>query len=87
MGNVKRGCLNFLRTPGFFYGFCYDVSPHPTVSRRRFPLYHRDRYDGRILELLPGKTYYVRIRTYTTTSSGTYYSSWSTKSLKVTTKK
>ena len=34
-----------------------------------------------------GKTYYVRIRTYTTTSSGTYYSSWSTKSLKVTTKK
>ena len=33
-----------------------------------------------------GKTYYVRIRTYTTTSSGTYYSSWSTKSLKVTTK-
>lgn len=33
-----------------------------------------------------GKTYYVRIRTYTKTSSGTYYSSWSSKSLKVKTK-
>ena len=33
-----------------------------------------------------GKKYYVRIRTYKTTSSGTYYSTWSNK-LTVTTKK
>lgn len=54
------------------YGFCYDVSPHPTVSRRRFPLYHRDRYDGRVLELLPGKTYYVRA--YARNANGVSYS-------------
>lgn len=54
------------------YGFCYDVSPRPTVARRRFPLYHRDRYDGRILELVPGRTYYVRA--YARNANGVSYS-------------
>lgn len=42
------------------YGFCYDTSPYPTVSRKCFPLYHRDRYDARILGLTPSRTYYIR---------------------------
>jgi len=54
------------------YGFCYDVAPHPTVTKGRFPLYHRDRYDGRILGLTPGKTYYVRA--YARSERGVNYS-------------
>lgn len=54
------------------YGFCYDVTPHPTLLRGRFPLYHRDRYDGRILGLMPGKTYYVRA--YVKNADGITYS-------------
>ena len=54
------------------YGFCYDTAPHPTVTRGRFPLYHRDRYDGRILGLTPGKTYYVRA--YAKSERGVNYS-------------
>ena len=54
------------------YGFCYDTAPHPTGARGRFPLYHRDRYDGRILGLQPGKTYYVRA--YARNQNGVTYS-------------
>lgn len=43
------------------YGFCWGTAPHPTVgARNRFPLYHRDRYDGRILGLKSRTKYYVR---------------------------
>lgn len=54
------------------YGFCYDVAPHPTVTKGRFPLYHRDRFDGRILGLGPDKTYYVRA--YAKSARGVAYS-------------
>ncbi len=54
------------------YGFCYDAAPHPTIARGHFPLYHRDRYDGRILGLSPGKTYYVRA--YAKSERGVSYS-------------
>jgi len=42
------------------YGFTWDVKKNPTVQKNHFPLYHRDRYDARILDLKPGTTYYVR---------------------------
>ncbi len=54
------------------YGFCYDTASHPTLSRGRFPLYHRDRFDGRILGLTPGKSYYVRA--YAKNANGVTYS-------------
>lgn len=43
------------------YGFCWDNRPRPRVrDGKYFPLYHRDRYDGRILDLRPRMKYYVR---------------------------
>ncbi len=54
------------------YGFVWGVSPNPTVAGARFPLYHRDRYDTRILGLKPGTKYYVRA--YVKNASGVTYS-------------
>ncbi|MBO7655850.1 MAG: hypothetical protein J6U40_13090 [Kiritimatiellae bacterium] len=54
------------------YGFCYDTMPKPTIAKKHFPLYHRDRYDARILGLSPGKTYYVRA--YIKNANGVTYS-------------
>lgn len=54
------------------YGFCYGKAKHPTISGTHFPLYHRDRYDARILDLTPGMTYYVRA--YIKSPAGITYS-------------
>lgn len=42
------------------YGFCWNTLPHPVLGKMVFPLYHRDRYGGRILGLKPNTTYYFR---------------------------
>jgi M6 family metalloprotease-like protein len=43
------------------YGFCWDMRPRPTLREGSYlPLYHRDRYDARILNLRPRMKYYVR---------------------------
>ena len=55
------------------YGFCWGTTPHPKAGdRNTFRLYHRDRYDGRILGLRPGTKYYVRA--YARNSRGIDYS-------------
>ena len=55
------------------YGFCYDTRPRPQVrAGKYFPLYHRDRYDGRILNLRPRLKYYVRA--YAKNKLGIFYS-------------
>ncbi|MCM8539095.1 MAG: hypothetical protein NE328_02400 [Lentisphaeraceae bacterium] len=43
------------------YGFCWDTRSRPQAKDGKyFPLYHRDRYDGRVLGLRPRLKYYVR---------------------------
>jgi hypothetical protein len=43
------------------YGICYGTRKNPTEKTGTlFPLFHRDRYDARIIGLKPGATYYVR---------------------------
>jgi len=54
------------------YGFCWNTAPHPVLSHLVFPLYHRDRYGGRILGLKPGTKYYVRA--YARNEEGISYS-------------
>ena len=54
------------------YGFCYGKALHPTIRGPHFPLYHRDRYDARIIDLTPGGVYYVRA--YAKSPSGVTYS-------------
>jgi len=55
------------------YGFCYGLKKDPTEKTGKlFPLYHRDRYDARIIDLSPGKKYYVRA--YARNASGICYS-------------
>lgn len=54
------------------YGFVWSDKPNPTVANNRYPLYHRDRYDARILGLKPGAKYYVRA--YVKNANGVTYS-------------
>ena len=54
------------------YGFTWDTKKNPTVQKNRYPLYHRDRWDARILDLRPGTTYYVRA--YVKNANGITYS-------------
>lgn len=55
------------------YGFCYGTRKEPTEKTGSlFPLYHRDRYEGRIIDLKPGETYYVRA--YARNANGIRYS-------------
>ncbi len=55
------------------YGFCYGLKKDPTEKTGTlFPLYHRDRYDARIIDLQPGKMYYVRA--YARNENGIRYS-------------
>lgn len=54
------------------YGFVWGTSPNPTIAGARYPLYHRDRYDTRIVGLKPGTKYYVRA--YAKSASGVTYS-------------
>lgn len=54
------------------YGFVWGTTPKPTVAGQRFPLFHRDRFDTRILGLKPGTKYYVRA--YVKNSAGLTYS-------------
>ena len=54
------------------YGFTWDTKKAPTIQKNRYPLYHRDRYDARILDLKPGTTYYVRA--YVKNENGVTYS-------------
>jgi M6 family metalloprotease-like protein len=42
------------------YGFCWSTMPRPVLGKTVFPLYHRDRYEGRILGLKPNTKYYFR---------------------------
>lgn len=54
------------------YGFCYGLRKNPTDrTGALFPLYHRDRYDARIIDLKPGATYYVR--SYAKNANGIRY--------------
>lgn len=64
------------------YGFVWDVAKNPTVKKNRYPLYHRDRWDARILGLKPGTKYYVRA--YAKNANGITYSK---RELEVTTPK
>ena len=42
------------------YGFCYGTAKDPTEKTGKiFPLYHRDRYEARLIDLKPGTMYYV----------------------------
>ena len=55
------------------YGFCYGTKKGPSEKTGSlFPLYHRDRYDARIIDLKPGTTYHVRA--YARSASGIRYS-------------
>lgn len=55
------------------YGFVYGTAPRPTYRpTSAYPLYHRDRYNARILGLRPGATYYVRA--YVKNANGITYS-------------
>jgi M6 family metalloprotease-like protein len=43
------------------YGFCWDIMQRPTCKPGKvFPLYHRDRFSGRILGLRPNAAYHLR---------------------------
>lgn len=54
------------------YGFCYGKTKNPDEKTGTlFPLFHRDRYDARILGLEPGTVYYVR--TYARNANGIRY--------------
>lgn len=54
------------------YGFCYGLRKNPTErTGATFPLFHRDRYDARIIDLKPGATYYVR--SYARSARGVRY--------------
>lgn len=55
------------------YGFCYGLKKDPTEKTGKlYPLYHRDRYDARIIDLKPGTMYYVRA--YARNANGIRYS-------------
>ena len=55
------------------YGFCYGTAKDPTEKTGKlFPLYHRDRYEARIIDLKPGTMYYVRA--YARNANGIRYS-------------
>lgn len=54
------------------YGFTWDTAKNPTIRKNRYALYHRDRWDARILDLKPGTTYYVRA--YVKNANGVTYS-------------
>ena len=55
------------------YGFCYGLKKDPTErTGSLFPLYHRDRYDARIIDLKPDVMYYVRA--YARNANGIRYS-------------
>lgn len=55
------------------YGFCYGFSLHPVLGKdANFPLFHRDRYDARIIDLKPGGTYFIRA--YAKSERGVFYS-------------
>ena len=55
------------------YGFCVGQRKDPDVKRDLvFPLHHRDRYEARIIDLVPGKAYYIRA--YAKNESGVRYS-------------
>ncbi len=54
------------------YGFVCHTMPKPTIRHKLFPLYHRDRYDGRIGGLRPKTKYYVRA--YARNARGVHYS-------------
>ena len=55
------------------YGFCYGLKKNPTdKTGKLFRLFHRDRYDARIIDLKPGATYYVRA--YAKSARGIRYS-------------
>ena len=54
------------------YGFTWDVKKNPVIQKNRYPLYHYDRWDARILDLKPGTTYYVRA--YVKNANGVTYS-------------
>lgn len=54
------------------YGFAWDVKKNPTIQGNHYPLYHRDRYDARILDLKPGTKYFVRA--YVKNANGVTYS-------------
>jgi len=56
------------------YGFCYGLKKDPTEKTGKlFPLYHRDRYEARIIDLKPGVTNFVRA--YARNANGIRYSS------------
>ena len=56
------------------YGICYGLKKDPTEKTGKlFPLYHRDRYEGRIIDLKPGVTNFVRA--YARNANGIRYSS------------
>jgi M6 family metalloprotease-like protein len=55
------------------YGFCWDTMQRPTCKPGKvFPLYHRDRYAGRILGLKPNTAY--SFRAYIRSERGVSYS-------------
>jgi len=55
------------------YGFCYGTKKDPTEKTGKiFPLYHRDRYEARLIDLKPGTMYYVRA--YARNANGIRYS-------------
>jgi hypothetical protein len=62
------------------YGFCWDTRPKPRLRvGKYFPMYHRERYSARILNLKPRLKYYVRAY-----ARNKYGISYSTEELTVT---
>ena len=64
------------------YGFTWDTRPDPEIKKNKYPLFHRDRYDARILGLSPGTKYYIRA--YAKNDNGVTYSK---KTVEITTPK
>lgn len=54
------------------YGFCWNTSPKPTLSNSVYTLRHGEIFEGRALNLMPGKKYYVRA--WASNKMGTRYS-------------
>ena len=64
------------------YGFTWSETKNPTIQKNRYPLYHRDRWNARVLGLKPGTKYFVRA--YVKNANGVTYSK---KEIEVTTPK
>lgn len=65
-----------------FNGYQIRYSTSPDMSGAKYTTAGKKSKSKKIGKLAKKTKYYVQVRTYTTTSAGTFYSGWSTKSVK-----